>query len=48
MTKPLAVDLCSGLGGWAEGCEAAGFDVIRVDIADMFAETGTPKPVMPA
>jgi hypothetical protein len=42
--RPLAVDLCSGLGGWAEGLEAAGWDVIRVDIADMFAETGTPKP----
>jgi hypothetical protein len=32
------------LGGWAEGLEAVGWDVIRVDIADMFAETGTPKP----
>lgn len=42
--RPLAVDLFSGLGGWAEGLEAAGWDVIRVDIADMFAETGTPKP----
>lgn len=42
--KPLALDLFSGLGGWAEGLEAAGWDVIRVDIADMFAETGTPKP----
>jgi hypothetical protein len=42
--KPLAVDLCSGLGGWAEGLEAEGYDVIRVDIEDMFAATGTPKP----
>lgn len=42
--RPLAVDLCSGLGGWAEGLEATGWDVIRVDIADMFAATGTPKP----
>jgi len=42
--RPLAVDLCSGLGGWACGLEAEGWDVIRVDIADMFAETGTPKP----
>jgi hypothetical protein len=40
----LALDLFSGLGGWAEGLEAAGWGVIRVDIADMFAETGTPKP----
>jgi len=42
--RPLAVDLCSGLGGWAEGLEAEGWDVIRVDIEDMFAATGTPKP----
>ena len=42
--KPLALDLCSGLGGWAEGLEAEGWDVIRVDIADMFSQTGTPKP----
>jgi C-5 cytosine-specific DNA methylase len=42
--KPLAVDLCSGLGGWAEGLEEEGYDVIRVDIEDMFAATGTPKP----
>lgn len=42
--KPLAVDLCSGLGGWAEGLEAEGYDVIRIDIEDMFAATGTPKP----
>lgn len=42
--KPLAIDLCSGLGGWAEGLEAEGYDVIRVDIEDMFAATGTPKP----
>lgn len=44
MNKPVALDLCSGLGGWAEGLEAEGWTVIRVDIADMFAETGTPKP----
>ena len=44
MRRPLAVDLCSGLGGWAEGLEAEGWDVIRVDIEDMFAATGTPKP----
>jgi hypothetical protein len=43
--RPLALDLCSGLGGWADGLEAEGWDVIRVDIADMFAETATPKPV---
>jgi len=42
--RPLALDICSGLGGWAEGLESAGWDVIRLDIADMFKETGTPKP----
>jgi hypothetical protein len=42
--KPLAIDLFSGLGGWAEGLEAEGWDVIRFDLFDMFAETGTPKP----
>lgn len=44
MTKPLAIDLFSGLGGWAEGLEAEGFHVRRYDLYDMFAETGTPKP----
>lgn len=42
--KPLAIDLFSGLGGWAEGLESEGWTVIRVDIEDMFAATGTPKP----
>lgn len=42
--RPLALDLCSGLGGWSDGLEAEGWDVIRVDIADMFAQMGTPKP----
>jgi hypothetical protein len=41
---PLAVDLFSGLGGWAEGLEAEGWTVIRVDIEDMFLAIGTPKP----
>ena len=35
--KPIALDLCSGLGGWAEGLESEGWAVIRVDIVDMFA-----------
>lgn len=42
--RPLALDLCSGLGGWAEGLEAEGWEVIRVDIVDMFAQMGVPKP----
>jgi len=44
MTEPLAIDLFSGLGGWAEGAEAEGFHVRRYDLFDMFTETGTPKP----
>lgn len=44
MRKPVALDLYSGLGGWAEGLEDVGYDVIRVDIEDMFTATGTPKP----
>lgn len=32
MTKPLAIDLCCGLGGWAEGLIAEGYDVAGVDI----------------
>jgi hypothetical protein len=34
--KPLALDLCSGLGGWAEGLLAAGWDVIGFDIEHRF------------
>ena len=32
MTKPLAIDLYCGLGGWAEGFLAEGYDVIGFDI----------------
>jgi C-5 cytosine-specific DNA methylase len=32
MSKPLAIDLFSGLGGWAEGLLAEGYDVIGFDI----------------
>jgi len=31
-TRPLAIDLYCGLGGWTEGLLAAGFDVIGFDI----------------
>lgn len=30
--KPLALDLCCGLGGWTDGLLAAGWDVIGFDI----------------
>lgn len=32
MTRPLAIDLFCGLGGWAEGLLAEGWDVIGFDI----------------
>lgn len=32
MTRPLAIDLFCGLGGWTEGLLAEGFDVIGFDI----------------
>jgi hypothetical protein len=32
MTKPLMIDLFAGLGGWAEGGLAEGYDVIGFDI----------------
>ncbi len=32
--KPLAVDLCAGLGGWAHGLLAEGFDVVGIDIEE--------------
>lgn len=32
MSRPLAVDLFAGLGGWTEGLLAEGFDVIGFDI----------------
>src|SRR6188508_2094368 len=32
MPRPLAIDLFCGLGGWAEGLLAEGFDVVGFDI----------------
>lgn len=32
MSKPLAIDLCCGLGGWTEGLIAEGYQVIGYDI----------------
>jgi hypothetical protein len=42
--RPLAVDLYTGLHGWAEGLEAEGFYTIGVDLEDMSAQLGEPKP----
>lgn len=42
--RPVALDLCVGLGGWVEGLTATGWHVIGVDIEDMFAALGEPKP----
>jgi hypothetical protein len=48
MSKPLAIDLYCGLGGWTEGLMAEGYDVIGFDIErhryparDMSASDGT-------
>lgn len=35
MGKPLAIDLCSGLGGWAEGFLARGFRVVGFDVVPL-------------
>lgn len=32
MTKPLAIDLFCGLGGWTDGLLAEGYDVVGFDI----------------
>jgi site-specific DNA-cytosine methylase len=32
VSRPLAVDLFCGLGGWAEGALAEGYDVVGFDI----------------
>lgn len=42
--RPVALDLCVGLGGWAEGLIMEGWRVIGVDIEDMFAALGKTKP----
>jgi site-specific DNA-cytosine methylase len=42
--RPIALDICCGLGGWSEGLVAAGWHVIGVDIEDMFAALNEPRP----
>lgn len=34
--KPIALDLCCGLGGWTRGLKAAGFEVWGFDIDERF------------
>ena len=43
-TRPLAIDLFTGLHGWAEGLTAEGFDVIGFDIDDMRGQFGMRRP----
>lgn len=42
--KPLAIDLFTGLHGWAEGFISEGWRVVGFDIVDMCAETGQSRP----
>ena len=37
IVKPIALDLCCGMGGWAEGLIAAGWDVVGVDVEEDFS-----------
>jgi hypothetical protein len=42
--RPLAIDLFTGLHGWAEGLVAEGYRVIGFDLEDMCAQFGQPRP----
>ncbi len=42
--RPLAIDLYTGLHGWAEGLIAAGWRVVGFDIEDMSRKLGEPLP----
>jgi len=42
--RPLAIDLCTGLHGWAEGLASEGWRVRGYDIEDMCAQFGEPRP----
>lgn len=44
MQRPLAIDLFTGLHGWAVGLIAEGWRVIGYDIEDMSAQFGEEKP----
>lgn len=42
--KPLAIDLFTGLHGWAEGLVAEGYRVVGFDLEDMYGQFGQPRP----
>lgn len=44
VVRPLAIDLFTGLHGWAEGFIAEGYRVVGYDIIDMSEIVGKPKP----
>jgi len=44
MTRPLAIDLFTGLHGWAEGLVSEGFRVVGFDLEDMCRQFGQPRP----
>ncbi len=44
MTRPMAIDLFTGMHGWAEGLVANGWRVVGFDIEDMCGQFGMPRP----
>ncbi len=42
--RPLAIDLFTGLHGWAEGLIAEGFRVVGFDLEDMCGQFGVARP----
>jgi site-specific DNA-cytosine methylase len=44
VSRPLAIDLYSGLSGWGEGLSDVGFDVLGFDIENMHAQFDIPRP----
>lgn len=44
--KPLAIDLYCGLGGWTEGLQAEGYEVIGFDIEQhVYGGHRYPRPI---
>ena len=44
LDRPLAIDLFTGLHGWAEGLVMEGFEVVGFDIEDMCTQFDMPRP----